>query len=238
MDNIKCISEVIGAVVREEILSYIGKNWRTINYPVTIENLQKKFEEMLECKTEKSLQRKRYRDISERWRGFHAAAKQFGEPISGHFDDCKGNPRCHCTGFLFIGPREITCEFVNAYYPVRCIVEQIQSYCSHDEVITNFDNNWRRLDMKTIIKGLLKILHDVDPDLHHRYSYIYDVSKFKDPENMTINHCPYDCRFTFDKFGFYDCLCTQSAYRCGPVSFINDMVKEIYETRNNNLKSN
>lgn len=47
MDNIKCISEVIGAVVREEILSYIGKNWRTINYPVTIENLQKKFEEML-----------------------------------------------------------------------------------------------------------------------------------------------------------------------------------------------
>lgn len=54
----------------------------------------------------------------------------------------------------------------------------------------------------------------------------YNMNKFKDPEN--IDHLLYDCSFAFDEFGVYDCPCIQTAYRRGPVSFINNIM---YETR-------
>lgn len=232
MDNIKCISDVFGSVECEQIIKYVEKNWREIKYKQTIERLLKKFKESVQWESENSMRKKKYNRISERWNDFDATSEQYGTPISGHFDTCEGDSRCHCTRILFIIPREIICEIANAYYPVQCIVEQIRSYRPYKEVTSNLAKNWRRMDLKMVIKGLLEILHSVDSKVIDMLNLLYNVPKIKDPEIMPIDHCPYDCRFVFDAFGLYDCHCTIAAYRYGPLSFINRMVEEIYDKRN------
>lgn len=232
MDNISCISEVLGVVEREGIIKYVEKNWRTMKFEPTIENLLKKFEESIENRCENSTYKKKYRDITERWRSFLANSKQNGTPIAGHFDDCRGDARCYCSHVIFGVPREITCEIVNAYYSVRCIVEQVNSFRSYEEIATNLDKDWRRMNLKMVIKGLLKILRtEADFDVYVKFSYLYEEGKFKDPDNMIIDHCQYACQFVFDDFGLRDCHCTLSAYKNGPVSFIRNMVGAICANR-------
>lgn len=234
MDCTNCISEVLGIVKRCEIIKYVEKNWRTINYETTIENLLKKFEESLvKNRGEKSVYTEKYQAISEKWKKFQTCLKQYGKHISGHFDDCEGNPNCRCSLILFISPRETLCEIVNAYYPVRCILVQIDSYCSYEEVADNFNKNWRRMDLKNTLKGVLKILFSIDPVLHDKLLDFYEMNKFKDPAK--IDHSTYDCEFVFDEFGVCDCECTNRAYRRGPLHLINSVVREIYDKRDPTL---
>lgn len=236
MDKVKCISDVFGVAEREEIIKYVEKNWRTINYEQTIERLLKIFKQSIQGDSEISSRKRKYVNICERWSNTHANLKLYGVPISGHFDTCEGDDRCDCRRIIFALPREIICDIANAYYPVQCIVQQIRSNCPISEVKVNFNNNWRRMDLKMVIEELMKILHSINSNALEGFNYLYDVCKMKDPETMQINHCPYECRFNFDKFGLYDCHCTLSAYHRGPVFIINCLVSEIYEERNKNKK--
>lgn len=144
---------MFGDVQPSEIILYLEKNWRTIDYGVTITKLLKMFEDSLIDANDRL---QTYINMSSR---FDTYSKNKLESDNGHMNNCKGDSHCDCCYKLFISPRTIIVELTNDYYAVQCPVTQIREGNTIEEVLTNLRKNWPRMDMKSTIKDLLKLIH-------------------------------------------------------------------------------
>lgn len=226
MDNIKCLSEVLGIVRPEEIFAYLDKNWRRISYNETIVNMLKKFEDSLGNGSDEK-RRRVYEFFKEQWDKTISSLRY--DESNGHLSSCRGVIKCDCCTELYTIPREFIGRIVHAYTPTQCIIEQMTSGCRIEDVLVNFRINWRKMDMRNVMKKLLSLLSGkITPNELGSFRENFFV-KFYEP---VLKHHDNDgeCEPYF-YHGLVTCDCIIRVTCNAPREFIEKMIIAYYTRR-------